>query len=69
MEGEVVVQKVLGTSFETGYNAMDDRIEDLVAAGVIDPAKVEISCTRSGSLAGADGLPAFACSAAAGGGG
>jgi len=68
VEGEVIVQKVLGTSFETGYNAMDDRIEDLVAAGVIDPAKVEIPCTRSGSLAGADGFAAFACSAAAGGG-
>jgi chaperonin GroL len=46
VEGEVIVQAVLGKPFETGYNAMDDRVEDLVAAGVIDPAKV----TRSGLI-------------------
>ena len=44
VEGEVIVQKLLGTPFETGYNAMHDRVEDLLAAGVLDPAKV----TRSG---------------------
>lgn len=41
VEGEVIVQSVLGKSFETGYNAMDDRVEDLVAAGIIDPAKAQ----------------------------
>jgi len=46
VEGEVIVQKLRGTSFETGYNAMEDRIEDLVKAGVIDPAKV----TRNGLM-------------------
>mmetsp|Transcript_2270 Transcript_2270/g.6768 ORF Transcript_2270/g.6768 Transcript_2270/m.6768 type:complete len:602 (+) Transcript_2270:80-1885(+) len=44
IEGEVIVQALKGTSFQTGYNAMDDRIENLIEAGVIDPAKV----TRSG---------------------
>lgn len=44
VEGEVVVQKLLGQPFEVGYNAMYDRIEDLLDAGVLDPAKV----TRSG---------------------
>jgi chaperonin GroL len=44
VEGEVIVQKLLGQPFEVGYNAMDDRVEDLIAAGVLDPAKV----TRSG---------------------
>jgi chaperonin GroEL (HSP60 family) len=29
-----------------GYNAMDDKVEDLLAAGVIDPAKV----TKNGLL-------------------
>ena len=29
-----------------GYNAMTDKIEDLIAAGVLDPAKV----TRSGLM-------------------
>ena len=40
IEGEVIVQALKGTSFQTGYNAMDDRIENLIEAGVIDPAKV-----------------------------
>ena len=44
VEGEVIVQRLLGTPFEVGYNAMTDTIEDLLAAGVIDPAKV----TRNG---------------------
>lgn len=43
-EGEVVIDKIRGTEFSMGYNAMDNKVEDLLAAGVIDPAKV----TRSG---------------------
>jgi len=39
--GEVVVEKVLAASgASTGFNAMTGGIEDLVQAGVIDPAKV-----------------------------
>ncbi len=30
VEGEVIVQKLLGQSFEVGYNAMYDRIENLI---------------------------------------
>lgn len=44
IEGEVIVQALKGTSFQTGYNAMDDRIENLIEAGVIDPAKVRVCC-------------------------
>ena len=36
----MVVQKLLGKSFEIGYNAMDDKIQDLLEAGIIDPSKV-----------------------------
>lgn len=46
MEGEVIVQKLLGQPFEVGYNAMYDRVENLIEAGVLDPAKV----TRSGLI-------------------
>ena len=46
MHAQVIVQKLLGMPFEMGYNAMDDTIEDLMAAGVIDPAKV----TKNGLL-------------------
>ncbi|KIZ03569.1 hypothetical protein MNEG_4384 [Monoraphidium neglectum] len=44
VEGEVVVQRLLGQPFAMGYNAMTDSVEDLLASGVIDPAKV----TRNG---------------------
>ena len=44
MEGDVIIEKLVGTSFETGYNAMTNKVEDLIKAGVLDPAKV----TRSG---------------------
>jgi chaperonin GroEL (HSP60 family) len=44
VEGEVIVQRLLGKPFTVGYNAMYDRVEDLIDAGVLDPAKV----TRSG---------------------
>jgi len=43
-DGEVIMDKIVGESFETGYNAMDNRVENLLEAGVIDPAKV----TRNG---------------------
>jgi len=44
VEGDVIVEKVTGQSWATGYNAMDDRIEDLLEAGIIDPAKVCRDC-------------------------
>jgi chaperonin GroEL (HSP60 family) len=40
VEGEVIIEQLLGKPFSMGYNAMADRVEDLLAAGVIDPAKV-----------------------------
>lgn len=46
VEGEVIIQKVLGKPFTVGYNAMADRVTDLLDEGVIDPAKV----TRNGLM-------------------
>ncbi|MFZ4665412.1 MAG: chaperonin GroEL, partial [Prochlorotrichaceae cyanobacterium] len=41
VEGEVVVEKVSSSeSSNYGYNALTNTYEDLVAAGIIDPAKV-----------------------------
>ncbi|KAJ4822304.1 hypothetical protein Tsubulata_006418 [Turnera subulata] len=40
IEGEVVVDKIKDSEWEIGYNAMNDKYENLVEAGVIDPAKV-----------------------------
>jgi chaperonin GroEL len=39
-DGGLVCEKVAERSGNFGYNAMTDRFEDLVAAGVIDPLKV-----------------------------
>lgn len=53
VEGEVIVQKVLGKDFEVGYNAMYDRVENLIEAGVLDPTKVTRSgLTNAASIAG-----------------
>ncbi len=39
-EGSVVVNKVRESEGTMGYNARDDRYEDMLAAGIIDPTKV-----------------------------
>jgi chaperonin GroEL len=52
-EGSVVVQKVLAEKGNMGYNAVTGKVEDLVAAGVIDPAKVTKSALlNAASIAG-----------------
>lgn len=53
VEGEVVVEKVKAREWEVGYNAMTDKYENLVAAGVIDPAKVtRCALQNAASVAG-----------------
>nr|GMD71257.1 ruBisCO large subunit-binding protein subunit alpha [Ipomoea batatas] len=53
VEGEVVVEKVKDSEWEIGYNAMTDSYENLVEAGVIDPAKVtRCALQNSASVAG-----------------
>lgn len=39
-EGAIVVQRVREMKGNVGFNAQSEEYEDLVAAGVIDPAKV-----------------------------
>ncbi len=52
-EGAVVVQKVREGEGDFGYNARKDTYEDLRAAGVIDPAKVErVALENAASIAG-----------------
>ncbi|KAI3450599.1 hypothetical protein Pfo_007264 [Paulownia fortunei] len=53
VEGEVVVEKVKASEWEFGYNAMTDSYENLVEAGVIDPAKVtRCALQNAASVAG-----------------
>lgn len=40
LEGSVIIQKVKEGKDDFGYNAKDDKFENLIAAGVIDPKKV-----------------------------
>jgi chaperonin GroEL len=40
MEGSVVVNQVRGLPETHGFNAQDEKFEDLVQAGIIDPTKV-----------------------------
>ncbi len=48
-EGAVVVQKVEGLKGNNGYNAATGEFEDLVKAGVIDPAKVTRAALQNAS--------------------
>jgi hypothetical protein len=54
VEGSIVVQKVRESQYKNyGYNARTDEYEDLVAAGVIDPAKVtRTALQNANSIAG-----------------
>lgn len=53
VEGEVVVEKIKNGEWEVGYNAMTDKYENLVEAGVIDPAKVaRCALQNAASVAG-----------------
>ena len=53
VEGAVVVQKVREGNADFGYNARTDSYENLLAAGVIDPAKVtRVALENAASIAG-----------------
>ncbi len=46
-EGAVILEKVRNESTNVGYNAQDDKIEDLIKAGIIDPTKVTRSAIQN----------------------
>ncbi|TRX48126.1 chaperonin GroEL [Fulvivirga sp. M361] len=53
MEGSVVVQKVKEGKKDFGYNARDNKYENMIAAGVIDPTKVtRLALENASSIAG-----------------
>ena len=52
-EGSIVVRDVMDLEGSMGYNAATDTVEDLVKAGVIDPAKVtKTALLNASSIAG-----------------
>ena len=51
-DGSVTLEELKKVSGNTGYNAAEDRWEDLVAAGIIDPTKVtRIALQNAASIA------------------
>ena len=51
-EGSVVVNKVKESEGNIGYNARDDKYEDMLAAGIIDPTKVSrVALENAASIA------------------
>jgi len=52
-EGSVIIQKVREGKDDYGYNAREDRFENLFAAGIIDPTKVtRLALENAASIAG-----------------
>lgn len=46
-DGSVIVSEVKAMPFAEGYNALDDKYEDMIEAGIVDPAKVVRSCIEN----------------------
>merc|ERR1712113_1084669 len=52
-EGDVILEAVLSQPFGVGYNAMENKIENLLNKGIIDPAKVTRNAIQNAcSIAG-----------------
>lgn len=47
MEGAIVAEKVKAAKVRIGYNAAEDKYEDMIAAGIVDPAKVTRSALQN----------------------
>ena len=47
MEGAIVAEKVKAAKVGIGYNAAEDTYEDMIAAGIVDPAKVTRSALQN----------------------
>jgi len=47
IDGEVVVEKCIGKDFGFGFNAATGVYEDLLVAGILDPAKVTINALEN----------------------
>lgn len=53
VEGSIAIERVRASELNIGYNALTDVYEDMIAAGIIDPAKVVRSALQNaGSIAG-----------------
>jgi chaperonin GroEL len=46
-EGSLIVQKILDSTIDTGYNAATGKFEDLFKSGIVDPTKVTRSALQN----------------------
>jgi chaperonin GroEL len=52
-EGSIVVEKVRELKQDTGFNALTEKYEDMIKAGILDPTKVvRIALQNAASIAG-----------------
>ena len=47
VEGSVIINQLKNEQPGTGYNAAEDKFEDMVAAGIVDPTKVTRSALQN----------------------
>lgn len=59
-DGSVIVSEVKKLTSNEGYNAKDDKYEDMIKAGIVDPVKVVRSCIEN-SLSAASMLLTTEC--------
>jgi len=53
LEGSIVVEKVREQKGDMGFNALTEKYEDMVKAGILDPTKVvRIALQNAASIAG-----------------
>jgi chaperonin GroEL len=46
-EGSLVVEQILKSAVDVGYNAAADKYEDMIKAGIVDPTKVTRSALQN----------------------
>jgi chaperonin GroEL len=47
LEGSVILEKVMATEGNTGFNVLTEEFEDLVVTGIVDPTKVTRSAMQN----------------------
>jgi chaperonin GroEL len=47
-EGALIVEEILNSVVDVGYDAQDDKFKDMVKAGIIDPTKVNLELLNFG---------------------
>ncbi|MDU1599482.1 chaperonin GroEL [Peptostreptococcus anaerobius] len=53
LEGSVIIQNVINSDFEVGFDALNEEYVDMIEAGIVDPTKVSRSALQNAaSIAG-----------------